>query len=250
MKGAGEKMRKEIEMLSIGMLCFCLCACVQNTQTQDVQESETEQYEEFTWPSEGITSMLPVPESTTGKIYTMDEQILTVYVSNTYATNFRKYIRECQTMGFDVDVTSNESRYSAYNENGTHLVLSFDATDFVMRIDLTVSKQDQQHENETVQTPDEESVQVVAQSEDVNDFQNDMDNYEDFFLEYCNFMRSYDASEATQNMKKQYNSYQSEKQEKLNALDEIGQSDLSEEKQEIYDTAMKHINRLIEMAQY
>lgn len=242
------KISKMMQWISITLLCLCLSACVQSEQPSAKQESEAEQYEEFSWPKEGITNMLPVPKSTTGKIYTMDEQILTIYVSNTYASDFRNYIRACQNMGFDVDETSNEGRFSAYNENGTHLVLSFDDDDFVMRIDLTLSQEDQQENTASISKSEPDAQE--AKEEDATDFQNDMDDYEEFFLEYCNFMRSYNESDAQKSMKKQYDSYQKEKQEKLDALDAIGKMDLSEEKQEIYDLSMKHINRLLEMAEY
>ena len=77
------------------------------------------------WPDSEIASMLPVPKSTTGEITQDDEKGFAAYVSDTPIEEYNAYVAACADKGFTVEASESEKSYSAKNNDGYQLSVSY-----------------------------------------------------------------------------------------------------------------------------
>lgn len=71
--------------------------------------------ETITWPDSELAKLLPVPKSTTGKIYNNDEDGFTVYIGNTTIEDYNAYVKACEEKDFTVDAQKKDKTFSAKN---------------------------------------------------------------------------------------------------------------------------------------
>ena len=83
------------------------------------------EYETITWPNSDIAKLLPVPKSTTGKIYSNDADSFSVYISNTSIEDYNAYITACEEKGFTVDASKQDKHYSAKNADAYKLTVDY-----------------------------------------------------------------------------------------------------------------------------
>ena len=96
-----------------------------------------EEYGALEWSASEISSLLPVPESTTGEITQDDEKGFSAYVSNTTIDAYKAYVTDCVNMGFDVDANDADKHYSAQNADGYKLSVDYQGNN-VIYISLNV----------------------------------------------------------------------------------------------------------------
>lgn len=84
-----------------------------------------EKYGTLVWSDSEIASMLPVPSSATGEITQDDETGFQAYVSNTSIDEFKVYATACADKGFNVDANDSDKSYSAENNEGYKLSVSY-----------------------------------------------------------------------------------------------------------------------------
>jgi hypothetical protein len=231
------------------MLLFSACSST-NTNEKDTA------YGILNWPQEGLASLLPEPASTNGKVYYNNDQKLMVYLADFSIEDFEAYIEECKSLGFDQNIWNSTSRYSAQNKTGESLVISLDEDSNVARLDVYTSSDFSTAKTETADSEenllsfDEEDPQTPAKKE-ASAFKKKMNEIEDFFVDYTNFILGYYSNEDILPLSKNnivtYMSYHSECKEMVARLDEMKESALSEEEEKIYQDALCRINRLYEM---
>jgi hypothetical protein len=79
----------------------------------------------FEWPSSGIASLLPAPNSTIGDIYLDNSNCYIVYVGGTSKDEYNKYVKSCSNAGFNVNYNKGDDYYYADNQDGYHLKLNY-----------------------------------------------------------------------------------------------------------------------------
>lgn len=136
----------------------------------------------ITWPVTGIAATLPATPSTTGVIETDNSSSFVAYIGNMPVDSLLEYINLCSESGYNVDYDKRETYYKAFNGDGTKLVLTYMGF-YTIRIELYAAK-----DSDTAS-----SNQNAAESTgDIGtDFKAAMDDYEAFFDEYIEFMKSY-----------------------------------------------------------
>lgn len=82
--------------------------------------------EKFDWADIRLGSMLPQPESNRGDIHTNSADKLWIDILRISETQYNDYIDACREQGFSVDSESMGIGYSAFNEDGYELSLSYD----------------------------------------------------------------------------------------------------------------------------
>jgi hypothetical protein len=135
-------------------------------------------------------------------------------------------------------------------------VISLDEDSNVARLDVYTSSDFSTAKTETADSEenllsfDEEDPQTPAKKE-ASAFKKKMNEIEDFFVDYTNFILGYYSNEDILPLSKNnivtYMSYHSECKEMVARLDEMKESALSEEEEKIYQDALCRINRLYEM---
>ncbi len=90
----------------------------------------------YTWPTSGLATLLPQPESNYGEVRTNSDDSLWIKVHKTEADAYDSYTEACKDKGFTEDATSFSSSYAAYDSNGNRLRLSYNSSLSHMDIDL------------------------------------------------------------------------------------------------------------------
>lgn len=161
------------------------------------------------WPKSDIAALLPIPESTVGKVKSDSADGCFIYVGETSIDDFNAYADACAEKGFSVDYDRGEKFYKADDANGNQLSLAYEGNQ-VMSIDIRKSNGDNtETQPEDTATPQAENNGSGADSTEVSDnntglvdgmrpeFKNAMDSYETFMNEYCEFMDKYEQSNGT-----------------------------------------------------
>lgn len=81
--------------------------------------------ETITWPDSEMAKLLPVPKSTTGKIYSNDEDGFSVYIGNTTIDEYNAYVKACEEKGFTVDAQKKDKTFSAKNADSYKLSVDY-----------------------------------------------------------------------------------------------------------------------------
>lgn len=97
----------------------------------DISVEAAKQYGTLVWPESQIANMLPVPTSTTGEIMQNDNKGFQAYVSNTPVDDFKNYVAACVEKGFDIDANDLEESYSAENDEGYKLNVSYQGNNVI-----------------------------------------------------------------------------------------------------------------------
>ena len=92
-------------------------------------------YQKYTWPDTEAGEILPKPASQYGEILYSREQELSARIDKTKQDAYVSYVNACRENGFTVDA-DDRLGFEAYNEEGYHVDLSFDASNEEMHIRL------------------------------------------------------------------------------------------------------------------
>ena len=83
--------------------------------------------ETFKWSEVKLAHILPEPERCVGKIYSNQEDYLSLYLYEVSADDYANYVAECIEKGFDVETESKEEEYKAYNSEGYNLSIDYNS---------------------------------------------------------------------------------------------------------------------------
>lgn len=97
----------------------------ENDSKMSISVDAVKEYGALVWPDSEIASMLPVPKSTTGEITQDDEKGFAAYVSDTPIEEYNAYVAACADKGFTVEASESEKSYSAKNNDGYQLSVSY-----------------------------------------------------------------------------------------------------------------------------
>ena len=81
--------------------------------------------ETITWPDSEMAKLLPVPNSTIGKIVSNDKDSFSVYIGNTTIGNYKDYVKACEEKGFTVDAQNKDKTFSAKNADSYKLSVDY-----------------------------------------------------------------------------------------------------------------------------
>lgn len=89
----------------------------------------------ITWPSAGMSKLIPKPESTIGTVSVDSTNQFAAYIGDTTEDQFKAYVEECIANGFEYDYTKSDTYFSGKNRNGDGLYLSYEGVN-TMHINL------------------------------------------------------------------------------------------------------------------
>lgn len=97
-----------------------------NINLDSAMEMET-----ITWPDSAMAKLLPVPKSTTGKIYSNDEDGFSVYIGNTSVDDYNEYVKACEDKGFTVDAKKQDKSFTAKNADSYKLTVNYEGNNVI-----------------------------------------------------------------------------------------------------------------------
>lgn len=227
--------------------------------------SVTEDFKEIKWPTSGLATMLPTPQSSYGKISTESSTSLYVYIGNTSEEQYNAYVEACRGKGFTVDYDKGSTYFRANNVETYKLSLRYDEEESYMTIDLDAPKEassssasssaaSSSSATEAASPAAEPQAQSASNSDAPVDgirpsFKEAMDSYEAFFNQYCDFMEKYNANPGSPTMIAEYAKFMAQYTETMNKLDALGEENMSDQELAYYTQVMARINqRLAEVA--
>lgn len=174
----------------------------------------------YRWPSTEFVSRIPQPESEFGKISSESERYFNIDIYEVSFEQYEDYIDECKAEGFVVDYTKFDGYYSAKDDEGYSLMLSYDEDETEMNISLSapVEEKEEQEvsddkesvtsdESESTEAPVEEPSEETKEPEETKEKQDEnlvdgmrpefkeaMDSYEEFYKEYCDVLKKYSSN--------------------------------------------------------
>lgn len=89
------------------------------------------------WPYSGLAQMLPEPDAEYGDIEKDKNSDFRATVEEVQPEYFADYAKECQAYGFSLNVTQDETSFSAENDEGCALHLTYSEDNMRMKIKLT-----------------------------------------------------------------------------------------------------------------
>ncbi len=87
--------------------------------------AETIEMKEISWPKSEIAKLVPVPQSTYGKIEWENAQGFVVYIGNTTAEQYKSYVDTCWESGFNLECSRGEDYFWADNADGHKLTVRY-----------------------------------------------------------------------------------------------------------------------------
>ena len=81
--------------------------------------------EKYNWEEVVLADILPQPVSPYGETISNSEDYLSMDVTETTQDQYKDYIAACESKGFTIDKESSDSNFSAFNETGYKLSLSY-----------------------------------------------------------------------------------------------------------------------------
>ena len=112
--------------------------------------------EKYNWNEVVLADILPQPVSPYGEIISNSEDYLSMDVTETTQDQYKDYIAACEAKGFTIDKESTNSNFSAFNETGYKLSLSY--YDYSSEMHINV---DSAMEMETITWPETEMAKLL-----------------------------------------------------------------------------------------
>ncbi|MBR1703360.1 MAG: zinc-ribbon domain-containing protein [Lachnospiraceae bacterium] len=185
---------------------------------------------EFTWPKNDIAKLIPHPQSNVGKIEWERDDGFVIYVANTTKEDFVAYAESCADAGFTVNYNKGDTYYSADNSDGYHVDLKYEGNSTMsVRIDKPDKKESSASDTKNTTSEEKEtdannqptsdnneasntSEESTLESDDYEElvdgmrpsFKEAMDAYEEFYVEYCELLKSYNANPTDMSLLSKY----------------------------------------------
>lgn len=113
----------------------------ENKAEPEVLTEDLSEYSDIKWPKSSITSALPKPKSTVGKIMIDTDDTIMVSIANTSDADYDEYVEKCRDKGFNVNYGRNDTMYTASDDNNREVLVTKD-DDHVMSITAAIKRAD------------------------------------------------------------------------------------------------------------
>ena len=219
----------------------------ENKKTLEISLYAPAQMDYLTMPKSGLGSTIPVPDSIRGTILKDSTDRFSVRVGETPKEAFRDYVKACEDAGFVVDYDKKDTTFSAYNEEGAFLkvtYISFQMMDITVDApkeiqetietqQTTESKESAVEDNKTEETASETKEEAQGESKEVSsdglrpEFKEAMDSYEAFYVEYCELFKKYSKNPTDLSLIAQYTKMMQEAVEMTAAFEKWDQDEMN-----------------------
>lgn len=199
--------------IAIIIIGCSITTAIQNNLIYMIGEGNNiiDKYTEYSWPTSELTELIPQPSSKYGAIDTESEDSFSITIYQIKQNQFENYIDECKECGFKEDYYRTDESYMAENTDGFDLWLQYNKKEKSMKIDLDAPIEEvsdiQDDENKNKEHADDDGTESQKsekkdsspKKDDLVDgmrpeFKEAMDSYEDFYNDYCDFMKKYEKN--------------------------------------------------------
>lgn len=97
----------------------------QKNNEMKIDLTAPETYAAIEWPTDGLAALLPAPKSSVGKIIRNDAGRFSADIAEISIEDYRDYVEQCRSQGFDAETVKEEKRFSAENDSGYQLSVEY-----------------------------------------------------------------------------------------------------------------------------
>ena len=215
------------------------------SKTMDITLESPMKFSDLSLPEVGIASLLPVPPSSSGKADSDSDWTYSAYFENMTHNDYKAYIKEVVSAGFDKDIIKNSDEKDFHAEYSKDDDISVDI-DYkgnkivYIHISGSLNGDYSGYKRTASAVSNEGSFDTRSESSADNSdirtsFKEAMDSYEAFFDEYCEFMKKYKESDDTTGMLNDLNDYMAKYNETMDKMSELKDDNLSAVELEYYN---------------
>lgn len=240
----GKKNKKPIGLIIVGIIILLLIISSISGSIEDAESKKVE----YSWPTTGIATLLPQPESVYGEINSESEDYFSIDVYGVSIGEFNDYVDSCKDEGFTIDYRGTSTSYYADDANGNSISLYYDEDEEEMSITIRAyveeTEKDTSVSNETQETEEDANseTQDDATTQNNMEFRAWVDSYEEFMNEYVDFMKKYSESDGSDlSLLSDYASFMSKYSKFAEESGSINEDELSAEDYAYYLAAYARI---------
>lgn len=248
-KGDIESMKKFLKVLLIIIIIVAVIVVAgAYFANKKMANRRMENYAEFSWPRSAAAAQVPVPEKLYGSVDWEHENDFKVTLADRTQGDYNQYVEACMDAGFTVDYYRSSTLFTAKNEAGYDLSVSFYETLKEMSISVSVPSADdgaaEDADNEAdqnVTTAKAETKQATTAATEKpteatkanvsglrSDFKKAMDSYESFMDEYVTFMKKYKDNPSDLTVLKEYADYMAKYAEMSSDFEKWNSEDMND----------------------
>lgn len=193
------------------------------------------------WPYIGLAELIPAPDSTLGNITKDASNEFSAEIGNMSKEDFADYVEWCKVIyDFTVDYSGTDTSYTAKNPDGVSIKVTYEGFS-IMTVTVTAPTQndtpaptDAPQPTDT-SAPESSAPPATEPSKGMrSEFKAAMDAYEQFYAEYCQFLKDFSKNPADLTLIGKYSEMMSKLTEMDAAFEKWGEDDLSAEEIEYY----------------
>ena len=238
-----------------------------HNNSYDIHLYPPKERENISWPSIGLSLIIPKTKSTIGKITNDSSSQFNAHICDMTFDDYNAYVEECIAHGFTIDHSKGDKYYSALNENGDKLRLDYEGFNTISIAIYAAEEEenktptaeaDTSENAETTQAPESDTAEVttatteslVSEPIENNDpaigirpeIKEAIDSYEAMMNEYCEFMKKYNASPDDMALLLEYTDYLNKYSEAMNKLSKLDSTDFNDEELKYYIEVTNRVN--------
>lgn len=135
-----------------------------------LQEPISKGAETISWSKNAFTERVPVPTSLLGKIDADFSSVFRVYLTGISKEEFKAYVADCRSSGFDVDYSSYDDRFHAEDAEGYSLTVIYEGNNTIS-IEL-FAPDEEEDETETETESGTEEAGSASEAENISETEN------------------------------------------------------------------------------
>ena len=216
--------------------------------------SVTEDFGDFKWPTTGLATLIPEPDSSSetkyGEIASESSRYLHIYIGNVTPEQYATNVEACLAAGFAVDYSKGKTSFYANNEAGYHISASYDTDDAYMSISVDAPKESSSSSAagaslaaeaappaEAPVPAAETSAPAAAPADGIRpEFRASVDSYEAFINEYT-------ESGNPVSMLADYTRFMGQYADTMSKLDAMDEGEMSPQELQYFTDASNRINQ-------
>ncbi len=206
----------------------------------------------FTWPTIGLATLLPQPQTNIGTISIDSSKQFIAYIGETSLDDYKSYVNQCIELGFNVDFSNQEKLFTADNENGVSLRLEYQGfnTMYISMYAPDEKPENTEADKQEPSTPEKPTTEAPSDNDIRPDFKAAMDSYEDFFDKYCAFMKKYNESDDPLSLMDEYSEFMKQYADTMSKMNALKSDSLSDAELQYYLEVNNRITqKLLEISQ-
>jgi hypothetical protein len=125
----------------------------------------------YAWPTSGIATLLPEPNTQYGKIESDSVSYFSIELYSVSSSDFDDYVSRCKNSGFTVDYNGSDAHYYADDESGNSLSIIYQSDDKEMDVSISAAPEEiEEIENDINDNLDDSSaVEADESAEEATD---------------------------------------------------------------------------------